>query len=161
MAGDKFWHCLLSNIWPLIGQTGPYSGFAFYWLWDHIFDFIGRQAEIDFGRIYEVALLFSTFPPITDNPDSEISWSQPMRWGKISRQECGVYWMGTGLTVRSKSGHLGSGEAWSQVPLSGSRVPENWSDPGIPWAYFFLSIKWYKKNKEKQHDIVWYIILCQ
>ena len=91
MAGDKFWHCLLSNIWPLIGQTGPYSGFAFYWLWDHIFDFIGRQAEIDFGRIYEVALLFSTFPPITDNPDSEISWSQPMRWGKISRQECGVY----------------------------------------------------------------------
>ena len=91
MAGDKFWHCLLSNIWPLIGQTGPYSGFAFYWLWDHIFDFIGRQAEIDFGRIYEVALLFSTFPPITDNPDSEISWSQPMRWGKISRQEYGVY----------------------------------------------------------------------
>ena len=63
---------------------------------------------------------------------------------------------GTGLTVRSKSGHLGSGEAWSQVPLSGSRVPENWSDPGIPWAYFFLSIKWYKK---KQRKTAWYCMV--
>ena len=126
-------------------------GICLYWLWDHIFDFIGRQVEMIsavFTRLRCFFRLFLQSQPTRIPKSAGLSQCGEAKY--LTKSESAAYC--TGLTVRSKSGHLGSGEAWSKVPLSGSRVPENWSDPEITWAFFLSYIIFFSFKKSKEQN---------